>query len=78
MVNDQLWKVANAVNMKAQPPFEQSSNSSSENISSGRKTPFMDDKEGEGIFVNPSSILKTRIERESAVDGVTFRSKVPE
>lgn len=38
--------------MEAQPPFKKSSDSSSENVSSKHKTHFMDQKEGEGIFVN--------------------------
>lgn len=54
-------------NADAQPQFEElSSNSSSENVFSGNHkhmTPFLDHKEGEGIFINPTSILRVRIER---------------
>lgn len=49
--------------MEAQPPFEQSSDSSSKDISSEYMILFLDHKEGDGIFINLRSILKMRIRR---------------
>lgn len=47
---------------RADVPFEQSSSSSGENVSS-YKTPFLDHKKGEGILINHRSVLKMRIQK---------------
>lgn len=49
--------------MEAQFSFEQSSDSSGKNIFFAHITPFMDHKEGAGIFSNLRSILRMRIKR---------------
>lgn len=57
--------------MEAQPPFECVSKSSSGDASfSNRKhmTPSLDHKVGNGIFINPRSILRMRMERASVMD----------
>lgn len=61
-MKDKFWKIADEDRTEAQPPFKQSSDSSRKNISSAQRTPFMDHKEGDGIFINPRSILRMRIE----------------
>lgn len=63
VVKDQFWKIADKDRMEAQPPFVQSFDSLGEKFSSPDRTPFMDHKEGKGIFINPRSILRMRIER---------------
>lgn len=63
VMKDQFRKIANVGNMEGQRPFEQSSGSTSENTSSEYKTPFIDHKESESIFVSPRFILRMRIEQ---------------
>lgn len=48
---------------EAQILVERSFNSSGESVFLEYKTPFMDHKEGEGILVNPRSILRIKVER---------------
>lgn len=65
VVKDQFRKIAGEERVEAQPPFAQlSSNSSSKNVSSSyhkHMTPFVDQKEGEGIFVKPKATVRMRI-----------------
>lgn len=63
VVKDLFWKLANDNQTEAQIPLEQSSHSYGESATPEYKTLFMDHKEGEGIFVNPRSILRMRRER---------------
>lgn len=44
--------------------FEQSSDSFGESTTLEHKTPFIDNKEGDGTFIHPRLILRMRIERE--------------
>lgn len=63
VVKDNFWVMVEENRTQAQVSFEQSSDSSSESAFSKCKTPFMDQQEGEGILINPRSILRIRLER---------------
>lgn len=61
----------------AQGPFEQSSSSSHESTTPECNTPFVDHKEGEGIFVNPNFMNENRKSR-SLLNWATVRDQTSE
>lgn len=62
IVKHRFWKTATRTK-ETQLPCEQSSYSFGESTNPEHKTPFMDHKEGEGIFVYPRWKLKMRVGR---------------
>lgn len=70
VMKERFWKMVN------HSQTEQSSDFSGESTTLEYKTPFMDKKKGEGIFVNSRSILRMRIERaEVAWTKLLFETK---
>lgn len=70
-----MWKLPND-NQTEAIPFEQDLDSSGESTTLDYKTPFMDHKKAKGIFINPKSTLRMRIERvEVAWTELRFKTK---
>lgn len=73
IVKDHLWKKVEENRIKAQISFEPSSDSSGQSAIPDYKTPFVDHKEGEGVFINPRSILRmTKLRFESNLKAILF------
>lgn len=76
ILRDQLWNITELLSYKneecmvAQPPFEYvSSKSSGVHVPLDHHkyaTPFLDHEGGDDLFINPSSIIRMRIERGKA------------
>lgn len=53
IVRDYFWEQVDKNKAEAEFPFELTSSSSSEAVPHGHQTPFLDHKEGEGIWIHP-------------------------
>lgn len=62
--------------VEAEFPFGLTSSSSSEAVLHGHQTPFLDHKEGEGIWIHPRSVTRMRVERgEVCWSDIDFEAK---
>lgn len=76
IVRDYFWEQVDTNKTEAEFPFELNSSSSSETIPYGHQTPFLDHKEGEGVWVHPRSVMRMRVERgEVCWSDVSFEAK---
>lgn len=55
-------------------PFELMSSSSGKAVPHKHRTPFLDHKEGEGIWIHPRSIMRMRVEGELCWSDVDFEA----
>lgn len=76
IVRDYFWEQVDNNKAEAEFPFELASSSLSETVPHGHQTPFLDHKEGEGIWIHPRSVIRMRVERaEVCWSDVDFEAK---
>lgn len=63
IVKDYFWEQVEKNKTEAAIPFELMSSSSAEVVPQNHQTPFLDHKDGEGIWIHPRSVMRMRVER---------------
>lgn len=75
-MRDYFWGQVDKNKAEAEFLFELTSSSSSETVPHSHQTPFLDHKEGEGIWIHPRSVMRMRVERgEVCWSDVDFEAK---
>lgn len=76
IVEDYFWEQVEKNRTEADIPFKLTSSSSRETIPHDHQTPFMDHKEGQGIWIHPRLVMRLRAERvEICWSVVDFEAK---
>lgn len=76
IVKDYFWGQVEKNKTVAELPFELTSSSSGETVPHNHRTPFLDHKDGEGIWIHPRSIIRMRANRgEICWSDIDFETK---